>query len=72
MLDRNAGTHGLKGERVELHLERYVRIDAPLQLVWDETGSLDQLLAKSPHISTDAILPGGTRATGTTRIAWDH
>ena len=36
---------------MELDVERHDRIMAPLQLVWEEMDSLEQILAKSPQIS---------------------
>lgn len=55
---------------MELDLERRERISAPLQLVWDETGSLEQVLTKSPQVSNCEIAPGGVRAKGIAKLAW--
>jgi hypothetical protein len=33
---------------MEIDVERHERITAPVQLVWDEIDSLEQILAKSP------------------------
>lgn len=55
---------------MELEVQRHERIMAPVQLVWDEMDSLDQVLSKSPQISDYEVVPGGRRARGTTRLAW--
>jgi carbon monoxide dehydrogenase subunit G len=55
---------------MELEVHRHERILAPLQLVWEETDSLHQILAKSPQISEYDIVPGGQKARGKTRLAW--
>jgi hypothetical protein len=36
---------------MELEVHRHERIIAPLQLVWEEMDSLEQILAKTPQIS---------------------
>jgi carbon monoxide dehydrogenase subunit G len=55
---------------MEVEVERHERITAPLQLVWEEVDSLDQILAKSPHAFAYDVVPGGQRATGKGRLAW--
>jgi carbon monoxide dehydrogenase subunit G len=55
---------------MELEVERHERIMAPLQLVWEEIDSLEQILAKSPQISSYDVVPGGQRARGVTKLAW--
>ena len=55
---------------MELEVHRHERIMAPLQLVWEEMDSLEQILAKSPQISEYDIVPGGQRAQGRTKLAW--
>ena len=55
---------------MELEVERHERIMAPLQLVWEEMDSLEQILAKSPQVSQYDVVPGGQRARGTTKLAW--
>lgn len=55
---------------MEVDVERQERITAPLQLVWEEIDSLDQILAKSPHAFAYEVVPGGKRATGKGRLAW--
>ena len=55
---------------MELEVHRHERIMAPLQLVWEEMDSLEQILAKSPQISTYDIVPGGQRAHGSSNLAW--
>lgn len=55
---------------MEIDVERSERITAPLQLVWDETDSLEKLLAKTPQAFTYEVLPGGQRATAMSRLAW--
>jgi carbon monoxide dehydrogenase subunit G len=55
---------------MELEVERHERIMAPLQLVWDEMDSLEQILAKTPQISQYEVVPGGQKARGTTKLAW--
>ena len=55
---------------MELEIERHERINAPLQLVWEEMDSLEQILAKSPQISEYDVVPGGQRARGKTKLAW--
>src|SRR5436853_2084577 len=55
---------------MELEIERHERINAPLQLVWEEMDSLEQILAKSPQISEYDVVPGGQRARGRAKLAW--
>ena len=55
---------------MELEIQRHERINAPLQLVWEEMDSLEQILAKSPQISEYDVVPGGQRARGKTKLAW--
>ena len=55
---------------MELEVERHERINAPLQLVWEEMDSLDQILSKSPQIAEYDVVPGGQKARGRTRLAW--
>jgi len=55
---------------MELEVQRHERIMAPLQLVWEEMDSLEQILAKSPQISQYEVVPGGQRAHGSTKLAW--
>lgn len=55
---------------MEFDVQRHERIMAPLQLVWEEMDSLDQILAKTPQISEYDIVPGGQKARGTARLAW--
>ena len=55
---------------MELDVHRHERIMAPLQLVWDEMDSLDQILAKTPQISEYDVVPGGQKARGRARLAW--
>jgi carbon monoxide dehydrogenase subunit G len=55
---------------MELEVQRHERIMAPLQLVWEEMDSLEQILAKSPQISHFEVVPGGQRAHGSTNLAW--
>ena len=55
---------------MELEVRRHERVIAPVRLVWEEIDSLEQILAKSPHISNCAISPEGQKARGTSRLAW--
>jgi len=55
---------------MELEIQRHERINAPLQLVWEEMDSLDQILAKTPQISEYDVVPGGQKARGRTKLAW--
>lgn len=55
---------------MELEVERHERIMAPLQLVWEEMDSLEQILAKTPQISEHDVIPGGQKARGKARLAW--
>jgi carbon monoxide dehydrogenase subunit G len=55
---------------MELEVHRHERIMAPLQLVWEEMESLEQILAKTPQISEYEVVPGGQKARGKTRLAW--
>ena len=55
---------------MELEVERHERINAPLQLVWEEMDSLDQILSKSPQLAEYDVVPGGQKARGRTRLAW--
>jgi carbon monoxide dehydrogenase subunit G len=55
---------------MELEVQRHERINAPLQLVWEEMDSLEQILAKSPQVSEYDVIPGGQKARGKTKLAW--
>jgi carbon monoxide dehydrogenase subunit G len=55
---------------MELEVERHERINAPLQLVWEEMDSLEQILAKTPQISDYDVVPGGQTARGRTQLTW--
>lgn len=55
---------------MEIDVERHERILAPVQLVWDEIDSLERILPKTPHVTSYDIVPGGRRATGTSKVAW--
>ena len=55
---------------MELEVQRHERIMAPLQLVWEEMDSLEQILAKTPQISEYDLVPGGQKAQGKARLAW--
>ena len=55
---------------MEVEVQRHERIMAPLQLVWEEMGSLEQILAKSPQVSEYDVAPGGQKARGKTKLAW--
>jgi hypothetical protein len=55
---------------MELEVHRHERIMAPLQLVWEEMDSLEQILAKSPQISEHDVVPGGQKARGKSKLAW--
>ena len=55
---------------MELEIHRHERVMAPVQLVWEEIDSLEQILVKSPHISKYTISPEGQKAHGTSRLAW--
>jgi carbon monoxide dehydrogenase subunit G len=55
---------------MELEVHRQERIMAPVQLVWEEMDSLEQILAKSPQISEYEVVPGGQKARGKSKLAW--
>ena len=55
---------------MELEVHRHNRVMAPLQLVWEEMDSLEQILAKTPQISEYEVVPGGQKARGKTKLAW--
>jgi carbon monoxide dehydrogenase subunit G len=55
---------------MELEIQRHERIMAPLQLVWEEMDSLEQILAKSPQIAEYDVVPGGQKARGRSKLAW--
>jgi carbon monoxide dehydrogenase subunit G len=55
---------------MELEVQRHERIMAPLQLVWEEMDSLEQILAKTPQIPEYDVVPGGQTARGRTKLAW--
>jgi len=55
---------------MELEVHRYDRVMAPIQMVWEEMDSLDQILAKSPQISEYEVVPGGQKARGKAKLAW--
>lgn len=55
---------------MELEVQRHERIMAPVQLVWEEMNSLDQILAKTLQVSEYDIVPGGQKARGKARLAW--
>lgn len=56
--------------RRELDLERQVRVSAPLRLVWEEMGSLHQVLAKAPHLSDCEVARGGQQALMRAHLSW--
>jgi hypothetical protein len=56
--------------RRELDLERQEIVSAPVDLVWDEMGSLGQVLAMTPYISDYEVVPGGQQAQGRAMVAW--
>jgi carbon monoxide dehydrogenase subunit G len=55
---------------MELEVERHERVNASLQLVWEELDSLEQILAKTPQISEYEVVPGGQKARGRAKLAW--
>jgi carbon monoxide dehydrogenase subunit G len=55
---------------MQLEVERHERINAPLQLVWEEMDSLEQILAKIPQISDHDVAPGGQKSRGRTKLTW--
>ena len=55
---------------MEIDIERQERVIAPLQLVWEELDSLEQILAKSPQAFSYDVVPGGQRATIKANLAW--
>jgi len=55
---------------MEFDFERRERVMAPLQLVWEEVESLDQILAKTPQALSWDVAPGGQRAQAKIRMAW--
>jgi carbon monoxide dehydrogenase subunit G len=55
---------------MELEVERHERVNASLQLVWEEMDSLEQILAKTPQISDYEVVPGGQKARGRAKLAW--
>jgi carbon monoxide dehydrogenase subunit G len=55
---------------MELEVHRHERVMAPLQLVWEEMDSLEQILAKTPQISEYDIVPGGQKGRGKSKLAW--
>lgn len=55
---------------MELVFERHEHITAPAALVWDEVGSLEQLLAKSHQAQAYEVTAGGERATFQVHLAW--
>ncbi|MEW6474268.1 MAG: SRPBCC family protein [Actinomycetota bacterium] len=55
---------------MEVEVQRHERIMASLQLVWEEMGSLEQILAKSPQVSEYDVAPGGQKARGKAKLAW--
>jgi carbon monoxide dehydrogenase subunit G len=55
---------------MELEVHRNERIMAPLQLVWEEMDSLEQILAKTPQVSEYEVVPGGQKARGKAKLAW--
>lgn len=55
---------------MEIEVERHERITAPVQLVWEEIDSLEQILAKSPQAFSYDVVPGGQRAVIKSNLAW--
>lgn len=55
---------------MELEMSHQERIGAPVNLVWSEMNSLEQILARTPQISDIDVNPGGQRAHGKARLAW--
>ena len=46
------------------------RVAAPLELVWEELDSLDQILSKTPQAFTYEVVPGGREATVQAIFSW--
>lgn len=55
---------------MELEVQRHERIMAPVQLVWEEMESLNQILAKTPQVTDFEVVPGGQKARGKAKLAW--
>ena len=55
---------------MELQIEHCERLLAPLEFVWDEMDSLDQLLAKTVHLAGYDVLANGERALARTTLSW--
>jgi carbon monoxide dehydrogenase subunit G len=55
---------------VDIDFERHERIGAPIERVWEEVGSLDEILAKSPHVSAHHMLPDGHAAELQVQLKW--
>jgi carbon monoxide dehydrogenase subunit G len=54
---------------VEIDFERGTRIVAPVEVVWAEMDSLEDLLSKSPQLMSFSLLTGD-RAAVRTRLTW--
>ena len=55
---------------MEIDLERHEHVTAPITLVWEEVGSLEQILTKTPLAQNYEISAGGERATFQVHLAW--
>jgi carbon monoxide dehydrogenase subunit G len=57
-------------EAMDVEVHHRERVIAPVQIVWEEIDSLEQILAKLPQISEYDLVPGGRRAFGRSKVAW--
>lgn len=55
---------------MEIDFERHEHVTAPITLVWEEVGSLEQILTKTPLAQNYEISAGGERATFQVHLAW--
>ena len=55
---------------MEIDFERHEHVTAPITLVWDEVGSLEQILTKTPLAQNYELSAGGERATFQVHLAW--
>lgn len=55
---------------IEADHTRSVRVAAPIDMVWDELGSLDRLMKQIPEVAYVRLEPDGRTAHITTSLAW--
>jgi carbon monoxide dehydrogenase subunit G len=60
----------IRGVALEIDFVRSQRVAAPLDLVWNEVGSLEEFLAKIPKKWVQDVVPGSDSAQLLLELAW--